>query len=60
MTWVAGVLGAALLFGAFAMLRPRETACTGHCVGCTRDGACGRRGANGLADESTDEVRTVE
>ena len=41
MTYVAGVIGAALLFGIFAMLRPRDSAgCSGQCVGCTRDGAC--------------------
>ena len=47
MTYVAGVIGAALLFGIFAMLRPRDTAgCSGNCVGCTRDGACESREAH--------------
>jgi hypothetical protein len=41
MTYVAGVIGAALLFGLFSMLRPRDAGCTGQCAGCTRDGACG-------------------
>jgi hypothetical protein len=40
MTYIAGVIGAALLFGLFTMLRPRDAGCTGHCVGCTLDGAC--------------------
>ena len=40
MTYLVGVIGAALLFGAFAMLRPSEQGCTGQCAGCTRDGAC--------------------
>ena len=42
MTVIAGVIGAAILFGLFAMLRPGDEAggCTGHCAGCTRDGAC--------------------
>ena len=40
MTYIIGIVGAAVLFGAFAMLRPREPGCTGHCAGCTRDGAC--------------------
>ena len=44
MIYVVGVIGAALLFGLFAMLRPSDTACTGHCVGCTRDGACRSKG----------------
>lgn len=41
MTMVLGVVGAAVLFGLFSMLRPRDKAgCTGHCAGCTGDGAC--------------------
>ena len=41
MTVIIGVIGAAVLFGVFAMLRPREDAgCTGHCAGCTGDGGC--------------------
>lgn len=41
MTVIVGVIGAAVLFGVFSMLRPSETgACTGHCAGCTGDGAC--------------------
>jgi hypothetical protein len=42
-TYVVGIIGAALLFGAFAMLRPSEAGCTGQCAGCTRDGACRNR-----------------
>lgn len=40
MTWLVGIVGAALLFGLFAALRPRDAGCAGGCVGCTRDGAC--------------------
>ena len=40
MTYVVGVIGAAVLFGLFAMLRPRDEGCTGQCVGCARNGAC--------------------
>lgn len=46
MTIIAGVLGAAVLFGLFTMLRSGDDrGCTGHCAGCTRDGACESRGA---------------
>ena len=47
MTVVVGVLGAAVLFGLFALLRPADkgTGCAGQCVGCTRDGACDARNA---------------
>ena len=41
MTTIAGIIGAALLFGLFAALRPNDrSGCTGNCPGCTRDGAC--------------------
>jgi hypothetical protein len=44
MTVIAGIVGAALLFGLFTLTRPRDKAgsagCDGHCAGCTRDGAC--------------------
>jgi hypothetical protein len=41
MTTVVGVIGAALLFGLFTLLRPNDkNGCDGHCAGCTRDGAC--------------------
>jgi hypothetical protein len=43
---VAGVIGAALLFGLFSMLRPSDAQCTGRCAGCTRDGACGLKDGN--------------
>ena len=42
-TVMAGIIGAAALFGLFTALRPRDRAddgCTGNCVGCTRNGAC--------------------
>lgn len=42
MTVVVGIIGAALLFGVFTMLRPSRAGCTGKCIGCTRDGACER------------------
>ncbi len=45
MTTIIGVVGAALLFGLFAMLRPRKSACSGHCIGCTGDNACEKDGA---------------
>ena len=38
MTVVIGVLVAALLFGAFTLLRPADKGCTGNCVGCLRNG----------------------
>jgi hypothetical protein len=39
MTVIVGVIGAAVLFGLFSMLRPRDKAgCTGHCAGCAGDG----------------------
>ena len=44
MTVIVGVIGAALLFGLYSVLRPSGGACTGHCAGCTRDGACERKG----------------
>ncbi len=42
MTYAVGVLGAAFLFGLFAVLRPRDRDpnCDGGCVGC--GGACKR------------------
>lgn len=43
MTYIVGVIGAALLFGLFAALRPRDEGCTGHCVGCAGDGSCDAR-----------------
>jgi len=38
MIW--GIVGAAILFGLFTILRYRDKGCAGNCVGCTRDGAC--------------------
>lgn len=42
MTVVIGVVVAALLFGVFTLLHPRdrEDGCTGNCAGCTGHGAC--------------------
>ena len=41
MTVIVGVIGAAVLFGLFTLLRPNDrSGCTGNCAGCTRDGAC--------------------
>ncbi len=41
MTTIAGIAGAALLFGLFTLLRPRDKSCSGGgCIGCTGDGAC--------------------
>jgi hypothetical protein len=46
MTVIAGVVGMALLFGVFTLLRPNDrSGCTGSCVGCTRNGACESEGA---------------
>lgn len=42
-TTIAGIAGAALLFGLFALLRPRDKGCTGSCIGCTGKGACDAR-----------------
>ena len=39
-TVIVGVLGAALLFGVFTLLRPRDEGCTGNCVGCAGDRSC--------------------
>lgn len=40
-TTIAGVVGAALLFGLFTLLRPRDKSCSGGgCIGCTGDGKC--------------------
>lgn len=45
MTTIVGVLGAAVLFGVFAALRPRDKAgCSGNCAACTHDGACETKG----------------
>ena len=39
-TVIVGVIGAALLFAVFTMVKPRDEGCTGNCAGCTRDRAC--------------------
>ena len=46
MTVIAGIIGAALLFGLYTVLRPgdRGAGCTGRCAGCKRDGACETNG----------------
>ena len=44
MTVIIGIVGMAVLFGLFTALRPREDACTGQCVGCTRDRGCEKEG----------------
>ena len=56
MTYVLGVIGAAVLFGLFTVLRPSESACNGQCAGCTRDGACERK----REGEPIEEVRSFE
>ena len=40
MTVIVGVIGAAVLFGLFTVLRRSDDACTGQCVGCKGDGKC--------------------
>ena len=42
---VIGIVGMAVLFGIYTMLRPRQGACTGQCQGCTGDRACENAGA---------------
>lgn len=55
MTTIAGVLGAALLFGVFAALRPRDKdGCTGNCAACTHDHACEQ-----MSDVIPNEVRDL-
>ena len=56
MTLLVGVIGAAVLFGVFTMLRPRDKGegCTGSCIGCARDGACESRRADAHAHEGRD------
>ena len=56
MTYFVGVIGAAVLFGLFAMLHPSDAGCTGQCVGCTRDGACRAK----ELDASNEDVRSFE
>ena len=46
-TYIVGVIGAALLFALFTLLRPGDKRCAGQCVGCTRDGACDAKRAIG-------------
>ena len=46
MTTILGVIGAALLFGLFSALRPRDRdGCDGRCVGCAGDRECASRRA---------------
>lgn len=42
---IIGIVGMAIIFGVYSMLRPRETTCSGGCAGCTGDGACETDGA---------------
>ena len=57
MTVIIGVIGAALLFGVFSTLRPRDRACSnegggaGGCIGCSGDGACESRRRNGARED---------
>jgi hypothetical protein len=46
MTAIVGIAGMALLFGLFTLLRPRQSACTGQCAGCTGDRACEKNGGD--------------
>ena len=49
MSAIIGIVLAALCFGLFTLLRPRDRGgCTGGCVGCTGQGRC----------ETSDEVTT--
>lgn len=55
MTYIVGIIGAAVLFGAFAMLRQNDAGCTGQCVGCTRDGVCKSR-----QTDASNDTRSAE
>ena len=46
MTVIVGVIGAAVLFGLFTVLRPSDNGCTGQCPGCTQDAKCETNGVN--------------
>jgi attachment p12 family protein len=47
MTVIVGVIGAAVLFGLFTVLRPSDNGgCAGQCPGCTHDGKCETNGVN--------------
>jgi hypothetical protein len=46
MTAIAGIIGAAVLFGLFTVLRPSDNGCAGQCPGCTHDGKCETKGVN--------------
>ena len=49
MTVIVGVIGAALLFAVFTVVRPSDNrGCTGHCAGCTGDSACESDGVKGV------------
>ena len=52
MTVIVGVIGAAVLFGLFAMLRQNDKGCTGQCIGCTRDGACESKGERARPEDA--------
>ena len=56
MTMIVGVIGAALLFGVFTMLRQTGQGCTGSCVGCTHDGACEAK----RADAPDEDARSAK
>lgn len=40
MNAIWGILGAAIFFGVFTMLRYRDKGCDGNCAGCARDSSC--------------------
>ncbi|HKG93678.1 MAG TPA: hypothetical protein VKA84_17355 [Gemmatimonadaceae bacterium] len=44
MTYIVGVIGAALLAGLLAVLRPAGGGCGNPCAGCTGNGACKAKG----------------
>jgi hypothetical protein len=46
MTAIVGIIGAAVLFGLFTVLRPSDNGCAGQCPGCTHDGKCETKGVN--------------
>ena len=51
MTWIAGIIGAAVLFAVLAVVKPAGGGCANPCVGCTGGGACRARGAAGRPHE---------
>ena len=56
MTWVVGIIVAALLFALFAAIRPVDRSCRGGCIGCARLGACRSSGDLARDDLARDDL----